>query len=485
MTGFRALLRAEWTKFRTVPGWVAGMVVAGAVIVGLGVLPGMQGSCGKNGPGSECAPPVGPDGEQVADTFAFVHRPMAGDGTISVRVAGLSGVIPDEAGPDRAGLAPWAKAGLIIKDGTRPGSTYAAVMLTAAHGVRMQYDFTHDAAGPAAAPTAAQWLRLTRSGATVTGYASADGAAWTKIGTARLDGLPATAEAGLFVASPQYAESMHQAGMAGAFGGPSHATAVFDQVTPAGDGWISTGDGEVRQDGGRITVTGSGDIAPAVPGPAGIGTTITETLVGTFGGLIVVIVVGALFVTGEYRRGLIRTTLAASPHRGRVLAAKAVVLGAVSFVAGLLGAAIVVEAGQRVLRGHGVYVFPASGLTELRLMLGTGALMAVTAVLALATGAVFRRGAATVAAALVVIIVPYLLAMTVLPSTAGDWLLRVAPAAAFAVQQSVIEYPQVANLYTVNVGYYPLPPWAGFAVLCAWAAVVLAAATVLIRRRDA
>jgi ABC-type transport system involved in multi-copper enzyme maturation permease subunit/regulation of enolase protein 1 (concanavalin A-like superfamily) len=480
MTDFWAVLRAEWTKFRTVPGWVAGMVVAGAVIVGLGVLPGMQGSCGQNGPGSECVPPVGPDGEQVTDKFTFVHRPMAGDGTITVRVGALTGLVPDQSGPDRAGLAPWAKAGLIIKDGTRPGSTYAAVMLTGAHGTRMQYDFTHDTAGPANA----RWLRLTRAGPTVTGFASADGAAWTKIGTARLDGLPATAEAGLFVTSPQYAETMSQSGMAGAFGGPSQATAVFDQVTPDG-GWTTTGDGEVQQGGGRITVTGSGDIAPAVPGAAGLGTTITQTLVGTFGGLIVVIVIGALFVTGEYRRGLIRTTLAASPHRGRVLAAKAIVLGAVSFAAGVVSAAIVVEAGQRVLRGHGVYVFPAGGLTEVRLMIGTGALMAVTAVLALAAGAVFRRSAATVATALVVIIVPYLLAMTVLPVSAADWLLRIAPAAAFAVQQSVAEYPQVANLYTANDGYFPLPPWAGFAVLCAWAAVVLAGATVLIRRRDA
>jgi hypothetical protein len=43
-------------------------------------------------------------------------------------------------------------------------------------------------------------------------------------------------------------------------------------------------------------------------------------------------VVAALFVTSEYRRGLIRTKLAASPRRGRVLAAKAVVIGAVSAV---------------------------------------------------------------------------------------------------------------------------------------------------------
>jgi ABC-type transport system involved in multi-copper enzyme maturation permease subunit/regulation of enolase protein 1 (concanavalin A-like superfamily) len=490
-----ALLHAEWTKLRTVPGWVAGLTVAAAVIIGLGVMPGMSGSCGQRGPGSECVLPVGPGGEQVADNFFFVHRPMAGDGTLTVRVSSLTGVVSDGPGTDRPELVPWAKAGLIIKDGTKAGATYAAVMLTGSHGVRMQYDFTHDVAGP----SGARWLRLTRAGDTITTYASADGAAWTRVGATRLPGLPATAEAGLFVTAPQYFEEVHQGALSGASGGPSLATAVFDrvssddQVSPDG-GWTGEaiggpGDGPFetgyQQTGGQITVRGSGDIAPAVPGAAGIGTTITQTLAGTFGGLIAVIIVGALFITGEYRLGLIRTTLAASTRRGRVLAAKALVLGGAAFVAGLIGAAIVVEFGQRVLRDNGVYVFPASGWTELRLVLGTAAVMAVTAVLALAVGTVFRRSTATVAAALVVIVLPYLLAMSVLPDAAGSWVLRVTPAAAFAVQQSVTEYPQVANLYLPNEGYFPLPPWGGFAVLCVWAAVALAAAAVLIRRRDA
>ena len=69
----------------------------------------------------------------------------------------------------------------------------------------------------------------------------------------------------------------------------------------------------------------------------GIGVTIAQTLIGAFAGLIVIVVVGAMFMTAEYRRGLIRVTLAATPRRGRVLAAKAVVIGAVTFAAGLVG----------------------------------------------------------------------------------------------------------------------------------------------------
>jgi hypothetical protein len=493
------LLRAEWTKFRTVPGWVLAMAVAALVILGLGLFPGMTGTCG---PG--CGLPLGPDGEPVTDTFYFLHQPLTGDGSITVRVASLTGQLPPEArGPEaggrardglaRDGLAPWAKAGLVIKADTRPGSAYAAVMVTGAHGVRMQYDYTHDVAGPAG--TVPRWLRLTRTGDTVTGYASADGTRWETVGSARLAGLASTVPAGLFAASPQYVEAV---GVAAAAGGPTRVTAGFDHLDRQG-GWAGaawTGEriggpdnaperGGHQQTGTGFAVTGSGDIAPAVAGAAGLGTTITQTLVGTFAGLIVVVVVGALSVTAEYRRGLIRTTLAAGPRRGSVLAAKAAVLGAVSLVTGLVAAATVVILGQRVLRAHGVYVLPAGALTQARVVAGTAALLAVAAVLAVALGALLRRGAAAVAAVVVATVLPYLLAVSVLPPGPAQWLLRVTPAAAFAVQQTTPRYPQVDNLYTPVDGYFPLPPWAGFGVLCAWAAVALGVAVLLIRRRDA
>ena len=65
------------------------------------------------------------------------------------------------------------------------------------------------------------------------------------------------------------------------------------------------------------------------------------------------IALGAVFITGEYRRGMIRTTLAASPRRGRVLAAKAIVIGSVTFVAGLTGAAVAFPFAERKLNALG------------------------------------------------------------------------------------------------------------------------------------
>jgi uncharacterized membrane protein len=87
----------------------------------------------------------------------------------------------------------------------------------------------------------------------------------------------------------------------------------------------------------------------------------------------------------------------------------------------------------------------------------------------------------------VAIVLPYLMvnALPTLPAGASDWLLRLTPAAGFAIQQSLPQYPQVAASYTPVNGYYPLAPWAGFAVLCGYAVVALGLAVISIRRRDA
>ncbi len=491
----RTTLHAEWTKLRTVRGWVVTVALAFVVIVVTGMAPGAGGTCDPE----KCALPVGPGGEEVTDMFTFAHRTLDGDGSITARVASFTGELPDfdrDPPGTREGLVPWAKAGLIIKDGTRPGSAYAAVMLTGGHGVRMQHNFTHDTAGPAG-----PWLRLSREGNSVTGQASTDGVTWETVATVRT-ALPSTVEAGLFVTSPQYSEvSTEVFGLSGAAGGPTRATATFDRVATDG-GWAGTdwaGDtvggrargpgapppGTVERTGDTVVVAGDGDIAPAVVGAAGLGFSLTQTLAGTFLGLIFVLVVATMSVTAEYRLGLIRTTVAADPRRGRVLAAKATVVGAIAFVTGVLAVMIVVTAGRSVMEGNGLYISPAATATVVRMVFGTGALLAVAAVLGVALGALVRRSAVAVTVAVVTMVLPYLLAVTVLPDRAADWLLRVTPAAAFAVQQSTHEYTHVDNLYTASTGYFPLPPWGGFAVLSGWTALVLGLAWYRLRKADA
>jgi hypothetical protein len=102
--GFGLVLRAEWTKFRTVRGWVIGMLVAALVTVMLGLLSALatHSMCSAP-PGQVCTGPgsvVGPGGEPVSDDYYFVRQPLAGNGSITARVTSLAGLItypPDHA----------------------------------------------------------------------------------------------------------------------------------------------------------------------------------------------------------------------------------------------------------------------------------------------------------------------------------------------------------------------------------------------------
>jgi ABC-2 family transporter protein len=519
--GFGQLLHAEWTKFRTVRGWVIGMIVAILVTAGLGVFlvaASTNVSCGSvsSGGGSGpvrhgeagCGPPallLGPGGEPVTDSFSFVRQPLTGNGSITVRVTSLTGLPP---GGIQPGLVPWSKAGILIKQDLRQGSEYAALMVTGGNGVRMQWNYTGDTPGLSGAVSAAspRWLRLTRNGDTIAGYNSADGAHWTQVGTVHLAGLPSTVQAGLFATSPPYIAVSASFGSGTDNSVPTVATAVFDHVSRSGAWPVSTWTGDdigpstegiqgvtlgYHQAAGHFTVIGTGDIAPAIPGPGNSAEghqPIGSFLVGTVAGLIAVIVVATMFMTAEYRRGLIAVTLAVSPGRGRVLAAKAIVIGAAAFVTGLAAAGGTVIAATEMAHARGYSLFPVPWPAELRLIAGTAALVAVTAILTVAVATMVRRSAAAAVIVIAAIVVPYFLSFTAaVPAVIGEWLLRITPAAAFAVQQSTPRYHQVLASYTGGLGngFFPLAGWAGFAVLCGWAALALAAAAHLLRRRDA
>jgi ABC-type transport system involved in multi-copper enzyme maturation permease subunit len=521
--GFGQLLHAEWTKFRTVRGWVIGMIIAILVTAGIGAFiasaSASQSCQAAGGPpqrGAACGGPalvLGPGGEPVTNNFYFVRQPLAGNGSMTVRMSSLTSLLPpagSEFGtpPSRPGTVPWSKAGIIIgATSLSSPQAYAAMMVTGGNGVRMQWNYTGDTPGLPGVVSAAspRWLRLARDGDTITGYDSADGVHWTVVGVVRLTGLKSTVQAGLFTASPTLpVDAINIAGISQGGGGVTASTAVFDHLSRVGawpastwTGGYTEGDnaaeaqgiGGYRQLAGRLTVTGQGDIAPAIPyqgDPGSATATIAIYLIGTFVGLIAVAVVATMFMTGEYRRGLIRTTLAASPRRGRVLAAKALVVGAAGFVAGLLGAVGAEIVGTRLAHSRGSQVFPEPWPTELRMIVGTAALVAVVAVLTLAVATIVRRSVAAVTIAFVAIVVPFFLsAVATLPVGVADWLLRVTPAAAFAVQQATPQYPQVSAYYAPVAGFYPLAPWAGFAVLCAWTLVALGGAVYLLRRRDA
>lgn len=479
--GFSQMLRAEWARFRSGRGWVLTMAASVLVTASIGLLiaGGARSSCvtGK-GEGPCPAPLVGPDGTAVKDRYYFVHQQLKGNGGIIARVSDMTGQIrlPDVVPGVRnvkEGVVPWAKAGLLVRQSLKQGTPYAAVMLTGDHGVRMQHDFTHDVAGgPHNGP---QWLRLTRSGDTITGYESDDGKTWTEVSTVRLTGLPETVEIGLFATSPGALWEM-----AKAF---AQATATFDQIKLQGangswrrddvgvsmesDGKTPHHPGGVVESGDKLIVSGNGDIGPAtVEG----GLRADLLLTGGAVGLILVLGVAATFF---------RTSRPAEPHPARPLAAKAMVVGAVAFVAGLVASGVVIPVGLAMLRAHQNPIQPITLGTELRVIVGYAALTAVAAVLALGLAALVKRVIVAIGLAIALVVVPYLLA------TAGlaPWLLMITPAAGFAITQSIPTFAHVDVDQSLIGGYYPLPPWAGLTVTCVYAALALGAATAVHRGR--
>jgi len=207
---------------------------------------------------------------------------------------------------------------------------------------------------------------------------------------------------------------------------------------------------------------------------------------GTIVALLFVIVLAALSVTSEYRRGLIGATFAACPRRGRVLAAKAVVAGSLAFAAGAIATAIAEVITRHVFAANGNYLFPQSGPDLARVIIGTGLFLGLAAALAVALGTMLRRSAGTVAVGIVLLVLPGILATaTSLPAGTDSWLMRLTPTAAFAIQATLPRSSLVTDAYIPANGYFPIGPWAGLAVLAAYTAAALGAAVWLVRRRDA
>ncbi|MER5930720.1 hypothetical protein [Streptomyces sp. NPDC002054] len=266
-------------------------------------------------------------------------------------------------------------------------------MATGSHGVRMQYGYRHDIAGSGRGVTdgAPRWLRLTRSGDTVTGHESADGRRWTEVGAVRLPGLPETVQVGLFATSPGDL-TLRRTGLGGATEQVrwTQAGGTFDSIALRGataGGWSDDAVGERNrtdwekdhlasgavEKNGTITVTGAGDIGPA--GAEDGARPVERTLGGLALALLIVLAVSVRFAATGHRAGPADGT----PVTRSRLAAKAIVIAAVTFATALLAIGIVIPAGMTILKGNGIPVIGVSALTGTRVVVGTAGALALAA----------------------------------------------------------------------------------------------------------
>lgn len=179
-------------------------------------------------------------------------------------------------------------------------------------------------------------------------------------------------------------------------------------------------------------------------------------------------VLGVLVMTSEYSSGTIRATLAAIPRRPLVLAAKAAVWGTTALVAGELVTFAGFLAGAAFV--HGAVPRPAlSQPGVLRAVMLSGAYLCLIGLIGLALGVIVRRGAPAITALVGLVFVAPLAGLAATP--AGKFL----PELIYANSLGA----------TKPVQGFTLSPWAGLAIIAAYAAALLAVGGWLLTRRDA
>ncbi len=128
----------------------------------------------------------------TSDSFRLLSQPLAADGTISARI------------DSQTNTSVWAKAGVMIRATSDPGSPYFAEFMTPGNGIAVQWRTAQGGSSSQVLATATvpAWLRVGRSGSTFTAYTSADGLTWTAIPNASVN-VPITGAvlAGLAVTS--------------------------------------------------------------------------------------------------------------------------------------------------------------------------------------------------------------------------------------------------------------------------------------------
>jgi ABC-2 type transport system permease protein len=187
---------------------------------------------------------------------------------------------------------------------------------------------------------------------------------------------------------------------------------------------------------------------------------------------ITAIVLGTMIVTSEYGTGMIRATLAATPGRGAVLAAKAIVVSSTLFVVGTATALAGYLGGNWFLDAEGIGL-ALSDDSVLRSLFGSGLYLAGLGLLAAALGLLVRHTAAVLSAVLGLVFVVGQMAW-LLPGTWGEWIAKLMPGnAGSGVAMAVSFNPKL------------LSPWTGFAVFAGEVAVLLLVALLVFRRRDA
>lgn len=196
----------------------------------------------------------------------------------------------------------------------------------------------------------------------------------------------------------------------------------------------------------------------------------TAPVVGLAFGQLVVASFGAVMIGGEYASGMIRSTMTAAPKRLPALYAKALVLGVIALLLGIIGGLAGWAVAQPILAQKDLD-FPLTTDGVPGIILGLGIYLALAALLGMAIGFLLHNSAASIVTVIgLLLIVPIIFAAIpldflndmnpYLPSESGDQMT--------AIDTSDDKFNQ----------------WQGGLIMAAWAFVLLVAASIRLKARD-
>lgn len=190
--------------------------------------------------------------------------------------------------------------------------------------------------------------------------------------------------------------------------------------------------------------------------------------VGTIVTAILFLVLGVKAATSEYGSGMIRLTLTATPQRWRVLAAKTLVVMAITALAGLAATVGMLLTATVIFGSYGLPTADLAGSDAVSLILVGSLLAPQFPLIGMTLGLALRSTAAAIIATLGVLFAPAFV-FALLPASwqdAADW------------------FPGAAS-DGLSGAADGLAPGLALVVVLAWTAAFLASAWIVFERRDA
>jgi ABC-2 type transport system permease protein len=225
-----------------------------------------------------------------------------------------------------------------------------------------------------------------------------------------------------------------------------------------------------------VAATVDGMAADPVTAPALATTNGAELVSGGFQiGVSTIAVLGALFITGEYSTGMIRSTFAAVPTRVPVLVAKAIALSVVTGAVAAVSIALSYLVTMPQLAEHDL-VPALDDARTWQVFGGTVYFLAAAALFSLGVGTLLRSTAGAITVALTVrLLLPGVLALISL-----DWVETIARYLPLPASGAFLG----GSEDSLSSGGEQLPAATGLLVIAAYGLVPLLAGGVVVRRRD-